>query len=445
MGATEQIPFFESMTPSNNVRVKLNQRALPFVIVLLIVLQIATPFQGWLILLIGLGSAWLVAWFWARSLARGLALTRAVRFGWAQVGDRLEERFTLRNTSALPALWLEVLDYSTLPGYSPSQATGIGGEEERSWLVRSTCARRGAYVLGPTMLRTGDPFGLYTVSIELRATQKMIVLPPVVPLPSIQIAAGGRLGEGRLRRANIERTVNAATVREYQPGDSKNVIHWRTSARRDALYVRLFESAPSGDWWVFLDLNARAHVGRDADSTVEHGVILAASIADQGLRAGRAVGLVVSAEQLIWLAPRNDAGQRWEMLHALALAGTGSLALNDVLERARPSFTQSSSLVIITPDTSSRWLEALPALLWRGIVPTVLLFDKRSFGGQEDVRGTVSVLRQIGVTYSVITRDVLDRPEAKPGEAGKLEWLITPHGHAILRRPLRNATWRMLE
>lgn len=423
---------------------KLNYRALPVVVLLVVFLQLTVPFQGWVILLVGFGGAWLVAWVWVRSLARGLALTREVRFGWAQVGDRLEERFTLRNDSIFPALWVQVSDHSTLPGYSASQATGIGGNEERTWLVRGTCVRRGSFVLGPTTLETGDPFGIYTLVIDSAASQKMIVLPPVVPLPSIEIASGGWLGEGRLRRANLERTVNAASVREYQPGDEMHSIHWRTSARRDALYVRLFESAPSGAWWVLLDLNARVQVGRDADSTVEHGIILAASVADRGLRAGHAVGFIASGEQSIWLAPRNDAAQRWEILGALALAQTGLLALGDVLERARSSLKYSSSLVIITADARGSWVDALPALLWRGIVPTILLLDPISFGGADDMRDVAALLGEIGVARHIITREILDRPEAKPGDAGKFDWRVTPHGRAVLQRPLRQAAWKVL-
>lgn len=427
-----------------SIRVQLNYRALPLVVLLLVFLQLTVPFRGWAILLVGFGGAWLVAWIWVHSLARGLALTREVRFGWAQVGDRLEERFTLQNSSVFPALWIQVLDHSTLPGYWVSQATGIGGNEEHSWLARGTCVRRGSFVLGPTTLQTGDPFGIYTVVIELPATQKMIVLPPVVPLPSIEIAPGGRLGEGRLRWAHLERTVNAASVREYQPGDEMHAIHWRTSARRDDLYVRLFESAPSGAWWVLLDLNARVQVGRDADSTVEHGIILAASVADQGLRAGHAVGFIASGEQAIWLAPRNDAVHRWEILGALALAQTGSLALDDVLERARSSLKDSSSLVIITPDARGGWVDALPALLWRDIIPTALLLDPVSFGGVDDVRGVAALLGEIGVARHIITREILDRPEAKPGDAGKFDWRITPHGRAVLQHPLRQTAWKVL-
>lgn len=432
------------MKHTHHAHVQLNTRLLPVTLIALIVLQMIFPYRGWVILFVVLGGAWLISFWWARSLARGLALIREMRFGWAQVGDRLEERFTLINKSWVPAIWIEVLDHSTLPGYQASQVTAIGMDSENRWIVRGDCTQRGAYVLGPTTLRAGDPFGLFTVTITSPATKSMIVLPPVVSLPEIQVAPGGRVGEGRLRRATFERTVNAAGVRDYQPGDSVSWIHWLTSARRDELFVRHFDNTPSGDWWIVLDLNESAQAGQGQNSTIEHGVILAASLADRGLRAGRAVGLVASAEQLVWLAPQGGQAQRWDILRALAVARPGSSALSDVLTHARPALKQLSSLIVITSDLQSDWVKALISFVWRGIVPTVLLFDPRSFGGSGDVRPTMATLADLGIARYIMTREVLDRPEAKPGQEGQFDWRITPRGRAVLVRPHHDATWKVL-
>jgi hypothetical protein len=82
------------MAPVPVTHLKLNTRLLPALVGLLLLMQLIVPYRGWLILLVGLGGGWLVSYLWARSLAQGLRLTRETRFGWAQVGDRLEERFT---------------------------------------------------------------------------------------------------------------------------------------------------------------------------------------------------------------------------------------------------------------------------------------------------------------------------------------------------------------
>ena len=103
-------------------RLKLNMRLLPILVGLLLVLQLTVPYRGWLILLVGLGSLWLISFLWARSLSRNLQLTREVRFGWVQVGDTLEERFMLTNLGWAPAVWAEIEDHSTLPDYQNEPA-----------------------------------------------------------------------------------------------------------------------------------------------------------------------------------------------------------------------------------------------------------------------------------------------------------------------------------
>jgi hypothetical protein len=83
-------------------------------------------------------------------------------------------------------------------------------------------------------------------------------------------------------------------------------------------------------------------------------------------------------------------------------------------------------------------------LLQRGVVPTVLLLDPVSFGGTGDVNRTLAVLANLGVARYVITRDLLDRPEARPGQRGHWEWRVFGSGHvALVRRP-RDTAWKRL-
>lgn len=431
-----------SVTPES--RVQLNARLLPLLVALLLTLQLVDPYRGWLILLVGLSGGLLVGYLWARSLARGLHLTREMRFGWAQVGDQMQERFTLVNDGWASGLWVEVVDHSTVPDYQAGRVTSVGGRDSIRWHTEGLCTRRGLFTLGPTSLRAGDPLGLYTVSLHYPGWTTLMVLPPIVPLPIIEVAPGGRVGEGRPRADALERTVSAAGVRDYLPGDSLRWIHWRTSAHRDSLFIRLFDGTPAGDWWIFLDMDRRVQAGEGWASTEEHGVILAASLADRGLWSQRVVGLVTHGEELVWLPPQAGDGQRWRILRALALVTPGSRTLAELLARARPTFGQLVSLIIITPAVDGGWIEALLPLLRRGVVPTVLLLDPLSFGGTGDVSGALALLSDLGVTRYVITRDLLDRPEARPGQQGRWEWRVSLHRRMMRVRRPRDMVWKVL-
>jgi uncharacterized protein (DUF58 family) len=367
-----------------------------------------------------------------------------MRFGWAQVGDHMEERFTLQNDSRLPCPWIELDDHSNIPGYQASRATGIGGNGRSQWRIRVRCDRRGLFTLGPTTLRSADPLGIYSIEIHDPRSATLMVTPPIVPLPEIEVAPGGRAGEGRPRSNAPERTVSAAGVREYLPGDSLRWIHWRSSARRDDYFVRTFESTPSGDWWIILDADQRVQAGQGARATAEHGVVLAASLADRGLRLGRAVGLIAHGKPLVWLPPREGDAQRWQILRSLALLEPDQNPLGELLDGIRPTLGGATSLVVITPNVSGEWLAAILPLLWQGAVPTVLLFDPVSFGGQGDYRVLSAQLIRWGIQHHVITPDLLDRPEAQPGSRGRWDWRISPTGRAVALNPALDTSWKAL-
>lgn len=432
------------MNESLRSRLKVNTWSLVGAVASLVILELVTPYQGAVVLLVGLGGALLSSYLWVQALARGLSVSREIRFGWAQVGDRLEERLTLINNSWTPALWLEIIDHSTLPGYNISSATGIDARSNSHRLAHGTCSQRGAFTLGPTTFRTGDPFGVFTLTLESSSVERMIVLPPVVPLPGIEIASGGRAREGRRRASANEPTVNAASTRDYSPGDSLHLIHWRTVARRDELFVRELDSTPSGDWWIFLDLNEQAQVGRGQQSTLEHGIICAASLATRGLHDGHTVGLVALGDELAWLSPRGGESQRWEILHALALARTGKRTLADLLAHGEIASKRTASIIVITSDVNGNWIDALLPYIWRGCVPTVLLFDPVSFGGAQDVRPVASILTELEITHYTLQRAMLDGADTMPGKQGKLDWRITPRGRAIPSRTMHEVPWRVL-
>jgi uncharacterized protein (DUF58 family) len=424
--------------------ISLRSRTLPVLVFVLLILHILSPFDGWWILLVGFGGAWLGSYFWARALANKLRLRREMRFGWAQVGDRLEERFTLQNQSWLPASWVEVIDFSTLPDCQGSRVTGVGGSAENRWTTQSVCTQRGLFTLGPTGLQFTDPLGIYQVQIEDQHSTSIMVTPPIVPLPAIEVAPGGRTGEGKPRPNALERTVSASGVRDYIPGDSLRWVHWPTTAHHDELFVRLFEGTPAADWWILLDTDYSVQVGQGPDSTLEHAITLAASLADRGLRTRHAVGLAASGDPAVWLPPQEGDGHRWAILRALALVGPAQLPFHQFLDRLKPSFGKYASLILITPNVSGSWLKTLLPLIWTGAVPTVLLLNPLSFGGEGDPGGLQSMLVRQGIQHYLINRDLLEHSTSRLGHQGQWEWRFTPSGRAVAVQQPGDFTWKEL-
>jgi uncharacterized protein (DUF58 family) len=426
-----------------NAAIRLNARIFPVIGALALVLQIIDPSRTWVILLIGIGGTWLVCWWWVRGLARSLQFKREMRYGWAQVGDRLEERFTLINQFMLPATWVAVHDQSTLPDHHSSVATGVDGNSTSQWKILNQCTRRGIFQLGGTILETGDPFGIYTLTLEDPTCSMLAVMPPVLPLPHFRILTGGWAGEGRTHPRSLEETLNASHTREMVPGDPMKLIHWKTTARKDKFHVRQADGTHAGDWWIVLDLHKDSQVGEGWDSTEEHGVVLASSLVAQGLNEDHPVGLAINGGEPAWHVPRRNEHQQRALLKSLAVASPVAMPLKEYLLRSNKGFGSRCSLLVITANADAAWTESLVPLMRRGILPTVFLFDVNTFGRQADTNGLSAVLGSLGVPCHILPKELLDKPQARPGHEGEWEWRISGTGKAIpVRRPVEE--WRGL-
>jgi uncharacterized protein (DUF58 family) len=424
---------------------KFNGWPLLFVLALLVGMQMLWPSKVWVTIIIALGVTLAASWFWARQMQQHITLTREKRYNWTRVGDRLEERFTLRSSKSnlLPVLWAEIDDQSTVPGYNPNRVTGIEGNGGSSqWTVSGICRQRGVFNLGPTTLRMGDPLGLLAVTQYYPATVPLLVLPPILDLPGIQVAPGGQLSEGHPRPYTSQPTILATSVRPYIPGDSLHLIHWPTTARRNELYVRTFDGSPTGNWWIVLDLAKDVHTGEGDDSTLEQSITLAASLLETGLQAGHAVGLIAHSDKPIWLTPARGDTQRWMILRKLATTETGSYPLVQLLQRSGDSLGHSASVVIITPAPDPAWLESLLLLKKRDLIPTVMLLTGNSQTAEKNA--FYELLTQHGITAYLLEPDIL-KPSIDPAEAeGRWEWHTSALGRAVaVHRP--QGEWELMQ
>ncbi len=317
---------------------------------------------------------------------------------------------------------MEIDDHSDMREYNISSVTEIRGRRSQNWHTQGTCNNRGLYTLGPVTLTAGDPFGIFKVTVDYEESVNMMVAPPVVSLPEIEIASGGRVGQGRSIVKSLVQTVTSAGVREYAPGDSLRWLHWPTTARIGKPFVRIFDDEPASDWRILLDLDERVQVGEGSMSTEEHGIILAASLVNRGLESGKPVGLVAQGEDLIWHQPDIGDAHLWSILRSLAKVRPGNLSLTHMLERIRTSLGPRTSLIIITANLSLEWLDAIELLRRNGIVPTVLLLEPVSFGGKGDVEIIRRQLLKLGIAHNIIKSDLLDISE--PEQEDELGWLI---------------------
>jgi uncharacterized protein (DUF58 family) len=284
---------------------------------------------------------------------------------------------------------------------------------------------------------------MYTITFEDPSAFTLAVMPPVLPLPEFRILASGWAGEGQPRRHALQETINVSHTRQMRPDDPMRLVDWKTTARTSEFFVRQFEGTPAGDWWIVLDLDRSVQLGSGWDSTEEHAIILASSLAAYGLEHDHPVGLSVNGMAPEWIPPRRNEYQLRSLLKALAVAAPSELSLKDYLQRAGGSLSSHCSLMIITANADTEWTQTVLPLMWRGIMPTIFVLDPLTFGGSAAPAQVARIFQSMEIPCHVIPRDLLDKPQARPGHEGEWEWRISATGKAIAVRSAQE-DWRGL-
>ncbi len=402
------------------VRLRLRQPIIGVALIVLLAWLIFAPNAIAVTGLVTLGSLMLFSYLWVRSLAKQVTAQRMLRYSAVQVGDELEELLTLEDRSRVPVIWAEFVDRSTAPGYSVSGVRVSGARRTAQWRLHTSCSQRGVYSLGPWEVRLGDPFGLFEAQQIYHQQVEIVVYPPLAALPP-EIAHHRRAIGDRapLRQPISAETINAMSTRPYVMGDALHRVHWRTTAKRDDLFVKIFEPEAASTMWLIPDLDATAHaqLGEGVESSLEKMIILTASIASRLLDEHLAVGVILDAAQSyaahdhaassLTVLPQVGSAHLWTILRALAMAQPrADRPLAETLIHARSIVSLRDSAVILTPSLDPEWSKALPQLSGGsrlGGVEVVLL-DPLSFGGPIGAEAFRSMLLEQGVPTHIVRR-----------------------------------------
>ena len=333
-----------------------------------------------------LALLFVVSYIWSRLATDSLRIERISPEGQFQVGDEFEERFLVENRSWLPVAFVELTDFSNLPGYDPGRVFSLKGRKVRRWTSRGRFKQRGLFTFGPVELRYGDPFGLFPRTMRIKGTRSVVVYPVIRPVGYLEALAPSVAGEEHIRGRVLDLPPNVTTIREHIPTDSVKRIHWPSSARLGRLMSRSFETREGGDAWLVLDLQKGVHVGSGPESTLEYAISLAASLADAGLRRGGAVGLVSNDAMSTVIESGRGEHQRNRLLEHLTLAqADGTISLASLLDSQRSQLRARGGLVIVTASTDQAWVEALLDLGGLAGRSLVVYLDPRGFGGRESL------------------------------------------------------------
>jgi uncharacterized protein (DUF58 family) len=286
-------------------------------------------------------------------------------------GDRIELKLQLSNRKLLPLPWVQV-DHQLPLGFAPDllifqeNRPGYGFLRRTSallwyskitWKAELQCLKRGYFKVGPSKITSGDIFGFYPRSIDEPIPEYVIVYPKMISVDPAKIPFLYPIGDSRALKRLFDDPTRIMGVRDYSPHDSLRRIHWKATARRQSLQVKVFEPTTTLDVALFLEVDGFAENGKPDD--FELAISTTATIARHILDAGNAAGLFVNTRladsgQIARILPGSSPHQLVSMLEALAKTTRIShTPFQDFINNERKSLPWGTTLIFIIYEVSA--------------------------------------------------------------------------------------------
>ncbi len=313
-----------------------------FVVLLLIVIIVGAATGNALVVALS-GLAFVVAVTartWSALSLEEISYSLSSETTHAFIGDEIEMVIRVENRKPLPLPWLRIHefipqgleivgredDFIDYMGGTPlDEAVSLGRYERLRRRHRIRALSRGHYHFGPADLTSGDLFGLYLRSAKItRHEWNLVIYPDTIPLPGLELSMARPIGDTKTRKPVWRDPTRPAGVREYRPGDPVKSIDWKSTARRNELFVKVYDPSVSQYAVVLVEgtTTVRPWEGFRLD-VLEALASCAGSVARQALESGFRTGLVVNSTLSLGgrnvIKPASGPTQFAEVLEALAM------------------------------------------------------------------------------------------------------------------------------
>jgi uncharacterized protein (DUF58 family) len=257
-------------------------------------------------------------------------------------------------------------------------------------------AHRGIIEVGPVRTIRADPIGLVRRELVWTEATELFVHPRTIAIPSTSTGFVHDL-EGSATRDLTNSDVSFHALREYQPGDERRYIHWKSTAKTGTYMVRQFEETRRSHIVIAQSL-ARSDYANDDE--FEMGVSVTGSLGVRAIRDARNLSVVVSEttpdfakRKLLAVRPLSTL-TRARLLDDLALveSADNALAITDVARVAAEQVAGISvAFLVCGSGATPSELRAASTKFPVGVEVVAIICDPDSIPGLRRVAG-LSVL-----------------------------------------------------
>jgi uncharacterized protein (DUF58 family) len=309
---------------------------------------------------------------WNHFALRRVLYARKLEPRRAFIGETTELTLTIENRKLLPLGWLRVEDEwpenvtfaQKQRDLHPARRSGrmiLEKSFSLRWYERVRlhyvvlCQHRGFHRLGPARMTSGDIFGIFKSQYVFPRYDWLIVYPKVLPIDELGLPPKDPFGETKARERMFEDPSRTIGVRDHFPSDGFRHIHWKATARRQELQVRVYEPTTSFTVMVFLNVATleRYWMGTIPD-LLERCISVAASVSSFSVDKRYVTGLTANgsvphSDQPIKVLPGRDPQQLTRILEALAaVTPVATTSIAQLLARESPKLSWGATLVVVT-------------------------------------------------------------------------------------------------
>jgi uncharacterized protein (DUF58 family) len=326
-----------------------------------------------------------LAKWWQKHSLKDVIYRRKFKYTRAFPGESYPVKLEIENRKFLPLSWLRVQDpWPKMVGpvdediLAPSHVTDLGFLTHvfsLRWFERTQRSypllfrKRGAYMVGPAQIESGDLFGIFNLQKPAGDAEQLIVFPALIPLSKLELPPENPYGDQRSRRRLFEDPNRPMGVREYHPEDSFRRVHWPATARTGQLQVKVFQPTSARVMVLCLNVSTYHRYWEGIyPALLERLLSVAATLLTIGVEDGYRVGMIsngclANSDQPFRIPPGRSAHQLAHLLQALAGVTPVVIAPFDrFLIREIPKVPYGASLVILTSIYSPSLAETIVRL-----------------------------------------------------------------------------------
>ena len=214
------------------------------------------------------------------NIGKNLKISHYLKNDHLFYNEKIEVIIKIENNSFLPILWLKFKEFlpNKLTILEEQHLSYFKAGEKKEWRFNLKAKKRGFYKIGPLKWEIGDFLGYELTRGELKELE-VYIYPKILNLEELGLASRLPFGNSKWPQPIYKDPYKTAGIREYQPADRLNQIHWKASAKTGELKSRQNESTVSIDTALVLNMSQEDYGLKFLERKTELAVTAAASMA----------------------------------------------------------------------------------------------------------------------------------------------------------------------